>query len=184
LEILTPVETQHKMTRQDLDHNEFNAYYKNYIELLSKDVSLTDALETGLEKSMAFYKGIPKEKLQYAYVSGKWTILEILQHVMDTERIFAYRALCIGRGDQTPLPGFEQDDYVLPSKANTRDFVGMLEEYDTIRQASISLFKSLSDDALTTKGMASGSGLSARAAGFIICGHDLHHANIIQERYL
>ncbi|PHR98219.1 MAG: damage-inducible protein DinB [Leeuwenhoekiella sp.] len=172
------------MTREDLDHNEYNAYYKNYIELLQKDASLIKALENGLKKSLSFYKVIPQEKWQYAYASGKWTILEILQHVMDTERIFAYRALCIGRGDQTPFPGFEQDDYVLPSKANSRDLTDMLEEYTAIRKSSISLFKSLSEEALTTKGMASGSGLSARAAGFIICGHDLHHANIIQERYL
>ena len=172
------------MTREDLDHNEYNAYYRNYIELLQPDINLTGALETGLVKSLSFYSAIPKQKWNYAYASGKWTILEILQHVMDTERIFAYRALCIGRGDQTPLPGFEQDDYVLPSNANARDLANMLEEYEAIRKATLSLFKSLSDEALLTKGMASGSGLSARAAGFIICGHDQHHANVIQERYL
>ena len=172
------------MTREDLDHNEYNAYYKNYIELLEKDVSLVEALEQGLKKSLSFYKALPQEKWQYAYASGKWTILETLQHVMDTERIFSYRALCIGRGDQTPFPGFEQDDYVLPSKANSRDLTDMLEEYKAIRKSTISLFKSMGEEALTAKGMASGSGLSARAAGFIICGHDLHHANIIQERYV
>ncbi len=172
------------MTREDLDHNEFNAYYKNYIELLQPDVSLIDALQSGLEKSLEFYADIPKEKWGYAYASCKWTILESLQHVMDTERIFAYRALCIGRGDQTPLPGFDQDNYILPSRANIRDLHQMLREYKAIRLSTQTLFESFDDEALKSKGIASGSGLSARAAGFIICGHDLHHANIIQQRYL
>ncbi len=184
MEILTPVETQPSMTRSDLDHNEYNAYYKNYVELLQADVELLEALQSGLDQSVAFYAALPREKWQHRYASGKWTILEILQHVMDTERIFAYRALCIGRGDQTALPGFEQDDYILPSRANERDLHDMLEEYKAIRKSTLSLFKSLDGESLASKGMASGSGLSARAAGFIICGHDLHHANVIQKYYL
>ena len=172
------------LTRQDLDHNEYNAYYKNYIELVNPDIDLYEALDVGLENTLKFYGEIPQDKWCYAYASGKWTILEVLQHVIDTERIFAYRALCIGRGDQTPLPGFEQDDYILPAQANARSLIKMLEEFEAVRSATLYLFKSFGEKALAHKGMASDSNLTARAAGFIICGHDMHHANIVQQRYL
>ena len=110
------------MTRiKDLDHSEFNAFYRNYIELVKPDQELLEALKDGKEKSLSFYAEIPEDKWRFAYQSGKWTILEVLQHVIDTERIFCYRALRIGRGDKTPLPGFEQDDYITPSRANEKN---------------------------------------------------------------
>ncbi|MEH6657271.1 DinB family protein [Leeuwenhoekiella marinoflava] len=172
------------MTIKDLDHSEYNAFYRNYVELVRNDVHLLDALRNGKQKNVTFYNEIPEEKWHYAYESGKWTILEVLQHVIDTERIFSYRALRIGRGDKTPLAGFEQDDYIKPSQANERSMQELVEEYSLVRDCTINLFKGFNDEALANTGTSSDAALSTRAAGFIICGHEVHHANIIYTRYL
>lgn len=172
------------MTIKDLDHSEYNAFYRNYVELVRNDVHLLDALRNGKQKNVSFYNEIPEEKWHYAYESGKWTILEVLQHVIDTERIFSYRALRIGRGDKTPLAGFEQDDYIKPSQANERSMQELVEEYSLVRDCTINLFKGFNDEALANTGTSSDAALSTRAAGFIICGHEVHHANIIYTRYL
>jgi len=173
------------MTRiKDLDHSEFNAFYRNYVELVKPDQELLEALKDGKKKSLSFYSEIPEDKWRFAYQSGKWTILEVLQHVIDTERIFCYRALRIGRGDKTPLPGFEQDDYITPSRANEKNMHTMLEEYSLVRDCTINLFQSFNEEALLNKGTSSDASLTARASGFIICGHEIHHANIIQSNYL
>lgn len=103
---------------------------------------------------------------------------------MDTERIFAYRALRFARKDDTPVQGFEQDDYIVPSKAHSRTIDSLLHEYKSVREATLTLFKYMDEEMLKFVGMASGSTLSARAAGFIIAGHDRHHIAIIKERYL
>ncbi|RXG24117.1 DinB family protein [Leeuwenhoekiella marinoflava] len=172
------------MTIKDLDHSEYNAFYRNYVELVRNDVHLLDALRNGKQKNVTFYNEIPEEKWHYAYESGKWTILEVLQHVIDTERIFSYRALRIGRGDKTPLAGFEQDDYIKPSQANECSMQELVEEYSLVRDCTINLFKGFNDEALANTGTSSDAALSTRAAGFIICGHEVHHANIIYTRYL
>ena len=172
------------MTIKDLDHSEYNAFYRNYVELVRNDVHLLDALRNEKQKNVSFYNEIPEEKWHYAYESGKWTILEVLQHVIDTERIFSYRALRIGRGDKTPLAGFEQDDYIKPSQANERSMQELVEEYSLVRDCTINLFKGFNDEALANTGTSSDAALSTRAAGFIICGHEVHHANIIYTRYL
>jgi len=171
-------------TVKDLDHSEFNAFYRNYVELVKPDQELLEALKDGKDKSLSFYAEIPEDKWRFAYQPGKWTILEVLQHVIDTERIFCYRALRIGRGDKTPLPGFEQDDYITPSRANEKNMHKMLEEYSLVRDCTINLFQSFNEEALLNKGTSSDASLTARASGFIICGHEIHHANIIQSNYL
>ncbi len=171
-------------TVKDLDHSEFNAFYRNYVELVKPDQELLESLKDGKDKSLSFYAEIPEDKWRFAYQSGKWTILEVLQHVIDTERIFCYRALRIGRGDKTPLPGFEQDDYITPSRANQRQMHELLDEYALVRDCTISLFKHFDEEALAFKGTASDATLTTRAAGFIICGHEIHHANVIQSKYL
>ena len=167
-----------------LEENEFNAFYSTYISKVNPEHNLVEALEYGYETYCLFYERIPEEKWTYTYDTGKWSILESLLHVIDTERIFTYRALRIGRGDKTPLSGFEQDDYILPSGANFRTMPSLLEEYRQVRLCTINLFKNMSTQALREIGTASNSALSARAAGFIICGHEIHHAHIIRTRYL
>lgn len=172
------------MVRTSLTHEEFGPYYSRYIDLVGENLSLIEALQTGKEKTIKFYQAIAEEKLTYSYDTGKWTVLEILQHLIDTERIFAYRALCIARNDKTELPGFEQDDYVKPSQANERTVASLIEEYSILRDSTIAFFKSLNNTSLKQIGVASVNPLSARAAGFIIAGHEIHHANVIETRYL
>ena len=129
-------------------------------------------------------KSIANDKLEYRYDKGKWTIKEVIQHLMDAERIFAYRALRIARQDQTPLPGFEQNDYVQPSQANERSLDDLINEFKAIRASTVALFNSFTDKMLLAKGTASNSPVSVRAIGFIIMGHEIHHCQVIKERYL
>jgi uncharacterized damage-inducible protein DinB len=127
---------------------------------------------------------LPAEKLTFRYAEGKWTIKEILVHLIDDERIYAYRALRFARQDQTELPGFEQDDYALHSGANERDIHDILKEFATVRAATISLFEGFDREALLRTGIADGKIMSVRAAAYHIAGHEMRHLNIIKERYL
>lgn len=170
------------MTNADLNPKEFNAYYSTYINK-TDGLLLREGLKSSGEKTIAFLKTIPLDKLEYRYAEGKWTIKEIIQHLMDAERIFAYRALRIARKDKTPLPGFEQDDYVIPSQANKRSIEDLLNEFKAIKLATVTLFDSFSDEMLLSLGTASNSPISVRAIGFIIMGHEIHHCNVIKERY-
>lgn len=170
------------MTKDDLKPSEFNPYYGNYIK---KTSGLTlESLKSSGEKTISFFKNIPSNKLEYRYAEGKWTIKEIIQHLMDAERIFTYRALRIARKDQTPLPGFEQDDYVLPSQANKRSMEDLLNEFKAIKMATATLYDSFSEEMLMELGTASNNPVSVRAIGFIIMGHEIHHCEVIKDRYL
>ncbi|MFK7833416.1 MAG: DinB family protein [Winogradskyella sp.] len=167
-----------------LNSNEYHPYYKAYIDKAISTSDIVEALKQNLEIVMAFYSEIPTEKQHYAYAAGKWTIQDILLHMIDTERIFAYRALRIARKDKTPMLGFEQDDYVPYGFASTRTLESLLEEYKAVRQATIALFSSFGAETLLEIGEASGSPFSVRALGYIIVGHENHHNEVIQERYL
>ena len=163
---------------------EYNPYAIMYIKLLPDDGLIIKHLEENFEVVKHFVSSIPEEKLLHRYAENKWTIKEILVHIMDDERIYAYRALRIGRNDKTPLPGFEQDDYVLYSKANERSLTEIFQEYATIRNATISLFNSFDNDALMRTGTANEHVVSVRALAYHIAGHELHHMNVIREKYL
>lgn len=167
----------------EVKSNEYNAYYQSYIEKSSQK-SIVEGLKDNLEKVVLFYKSIPQEKLEYAYAKGKWTAKDVLLHLIDTERIFAYRALRISRNDKKPLAGFEQDDYVINGCANKRSIESLLEEYKAVREATITLYGSFSSEALLQIGEASGFPISVRAIGYIISGHENHHCEVIKERYL
>jgi len=171
------------MTTKDLRADEYNPYYETYLKK-TNDLSLIEGLRSNHDKILSFLKSIPQEKLEYRYTEGKWTIKEMILHVIDTERIFTCRALRIAREDQTSLPGFDQDAYVLPSKANERSLQNLLEEYKAVRQATIALFDSFDDKMLIQTGTASNSAISVRALGFILIGHENHHCEVIRERYL
>ena len=152
--------------------------------MIPKSVDLVEGFEVGFKNIEAFFKSIPKEKLEYKYAVDKWTIKEIFQHIIDTERIFMYRCLRVARQDKTALAGFEQNDYILPSKANNKSIEALLEEYRTTRQFSIVLIKSFSDEDLKCIGQASGNVMSTRSTAFSTIGHEIWHMNIIKERYL
>lgn len=172
------------MTSQDLRSSEYGASYAPYIGLVPKDQTLIQALNSGKVDAIQFFNSLDDTKLNYRYAEGKWTPKEILLHLIDAERVFAYRALRFARKDTTPVIGFEQDDYIRPSKAYSRSIESLVHEYSCVREATIALFKSMDMDMLESMGTASGSSLSARAAGFIIAGHDRSHIHIIKERYL
>lgn len=171
------------MTNIDLSSTEYNPFYGTYIKKTS-NLTLREGLKSSGDKTISFLESLPKDKLEYRYAQGKWTIKEIIQHLMDAERVFSYRALRIARQDETPLPGFEQDDYIQPSQANKRSIEDLINEFKAIRLSTISLFDSFSNDMLMQLGTASNSPVSVRAIGFIIMGHEIHHCEVIKERYL
>jgi uncharacterized damage-inducible protein DinB len=163
---------------------EYAPYAIRYIGLLPDDGLVLRHMEENLKATREFILSLPGERLAYRYAEGKWTIKEILVHVSDDERIYAYRALRFARGDKTELPGFEQDDYAAHSGANARDIEDILAEFADVRRATVSLFKGLDREALVRVGVADGKVMSVRAAAYHIAGHELRHVNIIKERYL
>lgn len=168
----------------DLNNSEYNSYYETYVSKVSKDIRLLDGFIEAERYVVDFFKSISDNKLEYRYATGKWSIKEILQHIIDTERVFMYRCFRIARHDKTPLAGFEQDDFINPSKADKKSLDDLLEEYKVGRQNFIVLLKNLNETDLKFMGHASGSPLSARAAAFIILGHEIHHIEVIKARYL
>jgi hypothetical protein len=166
------------------EEGEYAPYAISYIGLLPDDGLVLQHLEDNLKATADFILSLPEEKLMFRYSAGKWTIKEILVHIIDDERIYAYRALRFARNDKTELPGFEQDEYAIHSGANERDVKDILKEFATVRQATISLFKGFDPEALARAGVADGKVMSVRAAAYHIAGHELRHINIIKERYL
>ena len=164
--------------------DEYNSYFKTYIDdLVTNGKSIIQNLiETGNHLEQ-FVATIPKEKELYVYAEGKWTFKEILVHVIDTERIFNYRALRFARNDSTELQGFDHDFYNKNVSATSRELEELLDEFKTVRASSISLYKSFSEEVLLRKGSASGNIISVRAIGFLISGHQKHHLKIFKERY-
>lgn len=171
------------MNSNQLPVNEYSNFNATYIKAAA-NVELIEELEICLHEFIRFVQNIPMDKFDYRYAEEKWTIKDIIQHVIDTERIFAYRALRISRNDTTPLPGFEENDYVENTKANERGIQDLLAEFSAVRYATLFLFKSFSEEQLKRMGTASGTAISVRAIGFIIIGHQKHHQNVFQERYL
>jgi len=171
------------MTHRRPTSKEYGAYYANYISKV-KDDNILQALKKGKSVAVNFLQKIPKSKWEHRYGSGKWTIKEVVVHLIDTERVFAYRAMRIARGDKQALHGFDQDAYVPNSNANARTPASIIAGYRAVREATIQLFKNLDDEALGRIGKASEAPVSPRAAGFIIAGHEIHHMTIIRDRYL
>ena len=152
------------MTTQDLKLSEYNEYYQRYIDKLSTNISLREGYKVGKTNVLDFFKSIPKDKLEFAYASGKWTIKEVLQHLIDTERIFMYRCFRIARRDSTSLMGFDQDIYVAPSMANSKSIEDLMNEFEINRNNSIIMIDSFSDDDLKFVGISNDSPTSARSA--------------------
>jgi uncharacterized damage-inducible protein DinB len=163
---------------------EYSPYAIQYIGLLPDDGLVLDHLRKNFEATRAFLLSLPEDKLLYRYAADKWTVKEIVLHIADDERIYAYRALRFARNDRTKLPGFDQDEYTRYSGANQRTLDNLLDELATVRAATLSLFNGLGDDTLTRTGVASGNVMSVRAIAYHIAGHELRHMNIIRERYV
>ena len=163
--------------------DEYAPYYGTYIGKVP-DGDLRAMLSSQLAETLALIQSIPESRGGHRYAPDKWSIKEVLGHLVDSERIFSYRALRIGRGDSTPLPGFEQDDYVPSGRFGERTLHDLADELDAVRQATIHLFAHLDEAALERRGTASGKSISVRALAYIIAGHELHHVGILKTRYL
>jgi len=165
--------------------SEYAEFYSPYMEILPEDGSgLIELLETSLDDCRSLLAGLSREQEEYRYAAGKWSIRELLQHLIDSERVFAYRALRFSRGDRKDLPGFDENLYVENCRAGGRSLDTLLEEFELMRRSNIMMFGSMDAAALERQGSVDGNQLSVRALGFICCGHLLHHLKVIQERYL
>ena len=157
-----------------------------YAEYYIRQVPGTDllrVLESERLKMAQAFAGRPEGEGNFRYAPGKWTVKETLGHIADTERIFTYRALRIGRDDKTPLPGFEQDDFIRSAGFAERTLADLAEEFDSVRGATLTLFRSFGEETWSRRGVASQKEVTARALGFITAGHQIHHRAILEERY-
>ena len=172
------------MKPSQLQSNEYAPYYANFISNISDEYTLIEELEIALHRFIKFVQNLPMDKFDYRYAEGKWTIKDIIQHLIDCERVFSYRALRIARNDATKLPGFEEDDYVIEANANQRSIMELLTELSAVRHSTIYLFKTFNTEQLFRIGIASDNAISVRAIGFVIIGHQNHHQRVFEERYL
>lgn len=160
----------------------YPAYFNNYIKLVNGD-NIVSIIETQTPKSIKFYQSLTEEQSTYRYADGKWTIKGILQHVIDAERIFTYRALAIARGEKSPLASFDEGLYARNSRANDRSWKSLVEEFTAMRASTIAFIKSVSEKDYDTFGQVNEYKIAVLAMLFVIAGHELHHIQIIRERY-
>jgi uncharacterized damage-inducible protein DinB len=161
---------------------EFPSRYAQYIDRVPQG-DIADILESQITTTTALLATVPEERGTFRYQPGKWSINDVVNHVSDAERIFAYRALRIARSDATPLPGFEEDDYAAVAGADGRDLPELIDELVTVRRATLSLLRSFDPEVWGRRGVASGNDVSVRALAYVIAGHELHHVNVLRERY-
>lgn len=167
----------------NIDSNEYGDFYDRYVKF-SNNVPLIDQLLSNAEEMKNLFLGLSDKDALYRYEDRKWTLKQVFGHIIDTERIFNYRALCIARGEPKPLPGFDQDLYMKQTNFNDHSLDQLQDQYEATRQSTIALFSSFSDEQLLRRGTISNYSFTVRATGYVIAGHELHHLNIINERYL
>jgi uncharacterized damage-inducible protein DinB len=163
--------------------NEYAPYYEKYLSLVPPgDVLAT--LENQIKSSLSTLRGLSEEQADSRYAPDKWSIKEVVGHIIDSERIFSYRAFRFARNDQTALPGFEQDDYVRAGNFGNRRLSDLVDEFELVRGSTLHLLRSLDDEAWLRRGIANDNEVSVRALAYILAGHEIHHMRIIRERYL
>lgn len=158
-------------------------FYHGYLALVKTD-ELLPALDAYKDALMPVLRALPADKWDYRYEEGKWSIKEMVQHMIDTDRIFAYRALAIARGEKAPLPGFDENAYAAASEAGQRSPASLMDEMAAVQLSVVMLFTSFSEQQLVAAGTANGRPIDVNAIGFITVGHTLHHLAVLQERYL
>jgi hypothetical protein len=163
--------------------SEYDPYYERYISLVA-DSDIIGVLGAQPTRLQDIFTAMPEEKGDFRYAEGKWSIKELLGHLIDGERMFAYRTFRISRGDETPIEGFEQDGYIENAHSNDRSFADLLEEFSLLRRANMIFFKNLTDDAWLRVGTANKVKISVRALIYIMAGHIEHHFEILRDRYL
>lgn len=161
---------------------EFAPYFGRYIAQVQTD-NIIDAIEKYSASLNEYYTELPEDKADYRYAEGKWTVKEVLQHIIDAERVFAYRVMCIARKDKSPLPSFDENAYAEFAQADKRSFADLKEEFVVTRRSTDILLRSLSEAQLSETGTASGNPVSAQAIAYIVFGHILHHKQVLEERY-
>jgi hypothetical protein len=166
-----------------IDVNTIPSFYQGYVRLVQR-MDLIEALEYSRNEMNSLLNNIPHDKENFAYAVGKWTVKELLCHVIDAERIFVYRALCFSRNDKTNLPGFDENAYVPESNASSRDIRSIKEELSNLRASTLDFFKNCSPEMHLRKGTANNTEISVLVLGYIVAGHELHHLNVLKERYL
>ncbi|MEO6525420.1 MAG: DinB family protein [Gemmatimonadaceae bacterium] len=163
--------------------SEYAPFFHGYISAVPEG-DVVDVLRNAGRELHDAVMAIPEQRGGFRYAEGKWSIREVLGHLIDAERIFSYRALRIARGDATPLPGFEENDYVRAAGSDARTLASLGHELGVVRESTIQLFQSLPADAWVRRGVANGKEISVRAIAYIAAGHPLHHLRILRERYL
>jgi len=163
--------------------DEYGALYAGYVAQVPAGTDILDLLAQQRDGTLARFAALSEDRGGYRYAPGKWSVKEVLLHLSDVERVMAYRALRVARGDTTPLPGFDEDAWAPLSGADARPLAEIAEEWGDVRQASLALFRHLPADAWTRRGTASGVPVSVRALAWIIVGHERHHLAILGERY-
>lgn len=169
------------MKKSQIEH--LPEFYKRYVNQVDSD-DLLDFLVKSHEVTQQLIAGLSEEKGLYRYAEGKWSIKELLNHIIDTERIMTYRALCFARGDKNKLPGFEENEYAPNSRADRRTLADLSAELKIVRESSIALFKSFDEEMWQGSGIASNSLISVLALGYVVAGHEVHHRKVLIERYL
>ena len=158
-------------------------FYHGYVNNI-KEKEVISALKNSRAECLALFRTIPEIKAEFRYAEDKWTVKELINHIIDAERVFAYRALSFARNDASELPGFEENDWARESNANNRTLNSIILEYEHVKQSTIDLFESFSEEALAKKGTANGAIFNVANIGYVIAGHETHHRNILNERYL
>lgn len=177
---MTPINPKKFMK---IEKNEYGEFYERYVKL-SNNTPLDDLLKSNAREMVDLFDGLSEKDSLYRYEEGKWTLKQVFGHMIDTERIFGYRALCVARGEPNALPGFDQDIYVNNADFNATPLSKLRAQYESTRDFTLTLFSSFNDDELVRRGTISGHSFTVRATGYVIAGHELHHLNIINERYL
>jgi uncharacterized damage-inducible protein DinB len=167
----------------NVDLSRVPPFYHNYIKL-AYDKELKSALKDHQSDLLSVLKNISAKKWDYRYAEGKWSIKELVQHIIDAERIFSYRALCLARKDKTAFPSFDENNYADNSKADKRTKENLINELKIVQKSSSLLFDTFDQEQLESSGIVSGNPTYVKALGYIIVGHTLHHLNILKERYL
>ena len=157
--------------------------FSHYVKFVPEG-DIIQTLEQQIENSLSLLRTIPSDKGNFRYAPDKWSVKELLGHLIDSERMFTYRALRFARNDQTPLPGYEQDDYVREGNFDSRNLADMVEEFATVRRATIQLLRPLNETEWLRHGKANENDVSVRALAYIIAGHELHHMGVLRSRYL
>jgi hypothetical protein len=163
--------------------DEYAPYYETYISLVPEG-DVVGILSRQLDETLALLRNVPATREDFRYEDGKWSIKEIVGHITDAERIFAYRALCVARGDRSPLPGMDQDEYMRGANFASRRLGDLSAEFEYVRRSTLSLLRHLDEEAWLRRGIANDKEVSVRALAYILAGHEAHHVKVLRERYL